>query len=35
MQDREASERVMVAPCSGGVNVGTRGHNVGHLSLLV
>ena len=34
MQDREASEG-MAAPWSGGVNVGARGHNAGHLSLLV
>ena len=34
-QDREASEGVMVAPLSGGVNVGVRGHDAGHLSLLV
>ena len=35
MQDREASEGVMVATWSGGVNVRERGHDVGHLSLLV
>ena len=34
-QDREASEGAMATPWSGGVNVGTQGHNVGHLSLLV
>ena len=35
MQDREASEGVMATPWSGGVNVGVRGHDAGHLSLLV
>ena len=35
MQDREVSEGAMVALWSGGVNVGARGHDVGHLSLLV
>ena len=34
-QDRESSEGDMAAPWSGGVNVGARGHDVGHLSLLV
>ena len=34
-QDREASEGAMAAPWSGGVNVGERGHDAGHLSLLV
>ena len=34
-QDREASEGVMAAPWSGGVNVGARGHDTGHVSLLV
>ena len=34
-QDREASKGAMVALWSGGVNVGTRGHDAGHLSLLV
>ena len=34
-QDREASEDVVAAPWSGGVNVGARGHDAGHLSLLV
>ena len=34
-QDLETSEGAMVAPWSGGVNVGVRGHDVGHLSLLV
>ena len=35
MQDCEASEGAMVAPWSGEVNVGARGHDAGHLSLLV
>ena len=35
MQNREASEGAMAALWSGGVNVGTRGHDVGHPSLLV
>ena len=35
MQDREASEGAMAALWSGVVNVGTRGHDAGHLSLLV
>ena len=35
MQDREASEGAMAASWSGGVNMGTRGHDAGHLSLLV
>ena len=34
-QDHEASEGAMAAPLSGGVNVGARGHDAGHLSLLV
>ena len=34
-QDREASEGVMATPWSGGVKVGARGHDAGHLSLLV
>ena len=34
-QDREASESAMAVLWSGGVNVGARGHNAGHLSLLV
>ena len=34
-QDREASEGAMAALWSGGVNEGTRGHDAGHLSLLV
>ena len=35
MQDRETSEGAMAAPWSGGVNVGERGRDVDHLSLLV
>ena len=35
MQDRGASEGATAALWSGGVNVGARGHDVGHLSLLV
>ena len=35
MKDREASEGAMVELWSGGVNVGTREHDAGHLSLLV
>ena len=35
MQDREACEGAIGAPRSGGVNVGARGHDAGHLSLLV
>ena len=35
MQDREASESAMAALSSGGVNVRARGHDAGHLSLLV
>ena len=34
-QDREASESTVATPWSGGDNVGARGHNAGHLSLLV
>ena len=34
-QDHEASEGVMATPRSGGGNLGTRGHDAGHLSLLV
>ena len=34
-QNFEASEGVMAAPWSGGVNVGPRGHDASHLSLLV
>ena len=34
-QDRAASKGVMAAPWSGGVNVAARGHDAGHLSLLV
>ena len=35
MQDREASESAITALWSGGVNVGVRGHDAGHQSLLV
>ena len=34
-QDREGSEGAMAAPWSGGVNVGVRGHDAGHISLFV
>ena len=34
-QDRDASESAMEALWNGGVNVGARGHDAGHLSLLV
>ena len=34
-QDREASDGAMTALWSGGVNVGARGQDAGHLSLLV
>ena len=34
-QDREASEGAMATPCSGGGNVGARGHDADHLPLLV
>ena len=34
-QDHEASEGAMTALWSGGVNVGARRHDEGHLSLLV
>ena len=34
-QDCEASKSAMTALWSGGVNVGARGHDAGHLSLLV
>ena len=34
-QDCEASESAMATLWSGGVNVGARGHDAGHLSLLV
>ena len=34
-QDHEASEGVVETPRSGGGNMGTRGHNACHLSLLV
>ena len=32
MQDRAASESIVVTPRSGGGNLGTRGHDAGHLS---
>ena len=32
---RKASESAMAALWSGGVNVGARGHDAGHLSFLV
>ena len=35
MQDRETSESAMAAQWSGGVNVGARGHDAGHLPFLV
>ena len=35
MQDHEASEGAMTALWSGGVYVGARGHDAGHISLLV
>ena len=35
MQDREAIESAMKALWSRGVNVGARGHDAGHLPLLV
>ena len=34
-QDRAASESVVATPRSGGDNMGTRGHDAGHLSILV
>ena len=34
-QDLEVSEGAMAAPWSGGVNVRARGHDAGHISLLV
>ena len=34
-QDREVSGGAMAAPWSRGVNMGARGHNAGHLSVLV
>ena len=34
-QDCEASEGAMAASWSGGINVGARGHDAGHLSLPV
>ena len=35
MQDREASEGAMAALWSGGVHVKARGHDAGHISLLL
>ena len=35
MQDHEVSEGAMAATWSGGVNVGVRGHDAGHLFLFV
>ena len=35
MQDREARESAMATLWSGGVNGGARGHDAGHLFLLV
>ena len=35
MQDREAREGVVATLRSGGGNMGTRGHDVCHLSLLI
>ena len=35
MQDCEASEGAMATLWSGGVNMGARGHDAGHISLLV
>ena len=35
MQDREASEGAIVALWGGAVHVGVRGHDAGHISLLV
>ena len=35
MQDREASEGVKATLRSGGGNLGTRGHDAGHLSFLI
>ena len=35
MQDHEANESVVATPWSRGGNVGARGHDAGHLSLLV
>ena len=34
-QDREASESTVATPWSGGGNVGARGNDAGHLSLLI
>ena len=35
MQDCEASKGVVVAPRSGGGNMGTRGHDACHLSFVI
>ena len=35
LDSRDASEGAIVALWSGGVNVGARGHDAGHLSLLI
>ena len=35
MQDREASESTVATSWSRGGNMGARGHDAGHLSLLV
>ena len=35
MQDLEASEGTMATLWSGGVNVGVRGHDAGHLSHVI
>ena len=34
-QDHKASEGDMTALWSGGVNIGARGHDAGHLSLFI
>ena len=34
-QDRETNEGVVATSRSGGGNMGTRGHDAGHLSFLV
>ena len=35
MQDREVVKGVVATPRSGGGNVGTRGHDAGHLSFSI
>ena len=35
MQDHEVGKGIVATPRSGGGNVGTRGHDAGHLSLLI